>query len=141
EPKSNAEEFISPLRQVDNCIITPHVGGSTMEAQENIGVEVAEKLIKYSDNGSSFASVNFPEVTLPAHPGKHRLLHIHKNVPGVLSEINSVFSETGINISSQYLQTNEHVGYVVMDIDVQSSEMALEKLNQVTGTIRCRILF
>ncbi len=141
EPKSNAEEFISPLREFDNCIITPHVGGSTMEAQENIGVEVAEKLIKYSDNGSSFTSVNFPEVTLPAHPGKHRLLHIHKNVPGVLSEINSVFSETGINISSQYLQTNEHVGYVVMDIDVQYSEMALAKLNQVTGTIRCRVLF
>jgi D-3-phosphoglycerate dehydrogenase len=141
EPKSNAEEFISPLRQFDNCIITPHVGGSTMEAQENIGVEVAEKLIKYSDNGSSFASVNFPEVTLPAHPGKHRLLHIHKNVPGVLSEINNVFSDTDINISSQYLQTNEQVGYVVMDIDVQYSEVALEKLNQITGTIRCRVLF
>ena len=141
EPKSNDEEFVSALRQFDNCIITPNVGGSTMEAQENIGVEVAEKLIKYSDNGSSFASVNFPEVTLPAHPGKHRLLHIHKNVPGVLSEINNVFSETGINISSQYLQTNEHVGYVVMDIDVQYSEVALEKLNQVRGTIRCRVLF
>ena len=141
EPKSNAEEFISPLRQFENCIITPHVGGSTMEAQVNIGVEVAEKLIKYSDNGSSFASVNFPAVTLPAHPGKHRLLHIHKNVPGVLSEMNNVFSGTGINISSQYLQTNEHVGYVVMDIDVQYSEVALEKLNQVTGTIRCRVLF
>ena len=141
EPKSNTEEFISPLRQFDNCILTPHVGGSTMEAQQNIGVEVAEKLIKYSDNGSSFASVNFPEVTLPAHPGKHRLLHIHKNVPGVLSEINNVFSGTGINISSQYLQTNEHVGYVVMDIDVRYSEVALEKLNQVPGTIRCRVLF
>jgi D-3-phosphoglycerate dehydrogenase len=141
EPKSNAEEFISPLRQFDNCIITPHVGGSTMEAQENIGVEVAEKLIKYSDNGSSFASVNFPAVTLPAHPGKHRLLHIHKNVPGVLSEINNVFSDTEINISSQYLQTNEQVGYVVMDIDVQYSEVALDKLNQVPGTIRCRVLF
>ena len=141
EPKSNTEEFISPLRQFDNCILTPHVGGSTMEAQQNIGVEVAEKLIKYSDNGSSFASVNFPEVTLPAHPGKHRLLHIHKNVPGVLSEINNVFSGTGINISSQYLQTNEHVGYVVMDIDVRYSEVALEKLNRVPGTIRCRVLF
>lgn len=141
EPKSNAEEFISPLREFDNCIITPHVGGSTMEAQENIGVEVAEKLIKYSDNGSSFASVNFPEVTLPAHPGKHRLLHIHENVPGVLSEINKVFSETGINISSQYLQTNEKVGYVVMDIDVEYSEVALEKLNQISGTVRCRVLF
>lgn len=112
-----------------------------MEAQENIGLEVSEKLIKYSDNGSSFTSVNFPEVALPAHPGKHRLLHIHENVPGVLTEINGIFSEIGINISSQYLQTNEKVGYVVMDIDMQSSELALEKLNQVRGTIRTRVLF
>ena len=112
-----------------------------MEAQENIGLEVSEKLIKYSDNGSSFTAVNFPEVALPAHPGKHRLLHIHRNVPGVLSEINSIFSESGINISSQYLQTNDQVGYVVMDIDVQYSELALEKLNQVRGTIRSRVLF
>ncbi len=141
EPKSNDEEFLSPLRKFDNCIITPHVGGSTMEAQENIGIEVAEKLIKYSDNGSSFASVNFPEVTLPAHPGKHRLLHIHENRPGVLSEINGIFSETGLNISSQYLQTNEKVGYVVVDIDVQYSERALARLNEVNGTIRCRVLF
>lgn len=141
EPKSNAEEFLSPLRKFDNCIVTPHVGGSTMEAQENIGTEVSEKLIKYSDNGSSFASVNFPEVTLPAHPGMHRLLHIHRNAPGVLTEINSVFSEIGINISSQYLQTNEQVGYVVIDIDVQYSELALTRLNKVNGTIRCRVLF
>jgi D-3-phosphoglycerate dehydrogenase / 2-oxoglutarate reductase len=141
EPKSNDEEFVSPLRQFNNCIITPHVGGSTMEAQENIGIEVAEKLIKYSDNGSSFASVNFPEVTLPAHPGNHRLLHIHQNRPGVLTEINSIFSEIGLNISSQYLQTNEKLGYVVIDIDRQYSEMALAKLNQIDGTIRCRVLF
>lgn len=141
EPKSNSEEFVSALRKFDNCIITPHVGGSTMEAQENIGIEVSEKLIKYSDNGSSFASVNFPEVTLPAHPDHHRLLHIHRNAPGVLTEINSVFSETGINISSQYLQTNEQVGYVVIDIDEQYSELALRKLNSVSGTIRCRVLF
>ena len=141
EPKSNDEEFFSPLREFDNCIITPHVGGSTMEAQENIGVEVAEKLVKYSDNGSSSTSVNFPEVTLPAHPGNHRLLHIHENVPGVLTEINSIFSQTGINISSQYLQTNDQVGYVVMDIDEQYSEIALQKLNEVQGTIRCRVLF
>ena len=141
EPKSNDEEFISPLREFDNCIITPHVGGSTMEAQENIGVEVAEKLVKYSDNGSSSTAVNFPEVALPAHPGNHRLLHIHKNVPGVLTKINSIFSETGINISSQYLQTNEKVGYVVMDIDEQYSDIALQKLNEVDGTIRCRVLF
>ncbi|MBQ85100.1 MAG: phosphoglycerate dehydrogenase [Gammaproteobacteria bacterium] len=141
EPKSNEEEFLSPLKEFDNCIITPHVGGSTIEAQENIGIEVSEKLVKYSDNGSSFTSVNFPEVALPAHPGHHRLLHIHKNVPGILSQINNVFSETGINISSQYLQTNDRVGYVVMDVDEQYSDLALERLNEVNGTIRCRVLF
>lgn len=141
EPRSNEDEFVSPLRQFDNCILTPHVGGSTMEAQENIGVEVAEKLVKYSDNGSSITSVNFPEVALPAHPGKHRLLHIHKNIPGVLSEINGIFSSTGINIRSQYLQTNDEIGYVVTDIDVEYSKVALEKLNDVKGTIRCRVLF
>jgi D-3-phosphoglycerate dehydrogenase len=141
EPRSNEDEFVSPLRQFDNCILTPHVGGSTMEAQENIGLEVSEKLVKYSDNGSSFTSVNFPEVALPAHPGMHRLLHIHKNVPGVLSQINNIFSENGINIRSQFLQTNEEIGYVVTDIDVEYSKVALEKLNQVKGTIRCRVLF
>ena len=141
EPRSNEDEFVSPLRQFDNCILTPHVGGSTMEAQENIGLEVSEKLVKYSDNGSSFTSVNFPEVALPAHPGMHRLLHIHKNVPGVLSQINNIFSENAINIRSLFLQTNEEIGYVVTDIDVEYSKVALEKLNQVKGTIRCRVLF
>ncbi len=141
EPRSNEDEFVSPLREFDNCILTPHIGGSTMEAQENIGLEVAEKLVKYSDNGSSFTSVNFPEVSLPAHPGMHRLLHIHRNVPGVLSQINNIFSDNGINIRSQYLQTNEEIGYVVMDIDVEYSKVALEKLNQVKGTIRSRVLF
>jgi len=141
EPGSNDEPFVSPLTRYDNCLLTPHIGGSTMEAQENIGVEVAEKLVTYSDNGSTFTAVNFPEVALPAHPGNHRLLHIHQNVPGVLSEINKVFSETGINISSQYLQTNDRVGYVVMDIDVQYSQVALEKLNSIRGTIKCRVLF
>jgi len=141
EPASNDEAFVSPLTRYDNCLLTPHIGGSTMEAQENIGIEVAEKLVTYSDNGSTFAAVNFPEVALPAHPGKHRLLHIHENVPGILTEINRIFSETGINISSQYLQTNEKVGYVVMDIDSQYSKVALEKLNSIRGTIRCRVLF
>jgi len=141
EPRSNDEEFISPLRKFDNCILTPHVGGSTIEAQENIGLEVSEKLIKYSDNGSSFTAVNFPEVALPSHPGMHRLLHIHKNVPGVLSEINNIFSSSGINIRSQYLQTNDQIGYVVTDIDVEYSKMALDKLNRISGTIRCRVLF
>ena len=141
EPRSNDEEFVSPLRAFDNCILTPHVGGSTMEAQENIGLEVAEKLIRYSDNGSTQASVNFPEVALPSHPGMHRLLHIHENVPGVLSNINQIFSTSGINIRSQYLQTNDKIGYVVMDIDEEDSDIALDRLNEVAGTIRCRVLW
>ena len=141
EPRSNKDVFESPLRGLDNVILTPHVGGSTMEAQENIGVEVAEKLVKYSDNGTSTSSVNFPEVALPAHPGKHRLLHIHRNVPGVLSEINKVFGMNHINIASQYLQTNEAIGYVVIDIDAAHSDMALAKLADVPGTIRSRVLF
>ena len=141
EPASNQDEFTSSLRGIPNCILTPHVGGSTMEAQENIGIEVSEKLIKYSDNGSSFNSVNFPEVTLPAYSGKHRLLHIHQNRPGVLSEINIVFAKNGININSQYLQTNNEVGYVVMDVDAEHSKEALNRLNEIDGTIRCRVLF
>ena len=141
EPRTNKDEFHSPLRGLDNVILTPHIGGSTMEAQANIGLEVAEKLVKYSDNGTSTSSVNFPEVALPAHPGKHRLLHIHRNVPGVLSEINRIFSDNSINIASQYLQTNEKVGYVVTDIDAASSDLALEKLAKVPGTIRSRVLF
>ncbi|MDH4448911.1 MAG: NAD(P)-dependent oxidoreductase, partial [Acidovorax sp.] len=141
EPRTNKDEFISPLRGLDNVILTPHVGGSTMEAQANIGLEVAEKLVKYSDNGTSTSSVNFPEVALPAHPGKHRLLHIHRNVPGVLSEINRIFSDNRINISAQYLQTNEKIGYVVIDIDAASSDLALDKLAQVPGTLRSRVLF
>ena len=141
EPRGNKDLFESPLRGLDNVILTPHVGGSTVEAQENIGIEVAEKLVKYSDNGTSTSSVNFPEVALPAHPGKHRLLHVHRNVPGVLAEINKVFSDNHINIASQYLQTNEAVGYVVIDIDAAHSDMALAKLADVPGTIRSRVLF
>ncbi len=141
EPHSNKDVFESPLRGLDNVILTPHVGGSTMEAQENIGVEVADKLVKYSDNGTSTSSVNFPEVALPAHPGKHRLLHIHRNVPGVLSEINKIFSDNDINIASQYLQTREELGYVVIDVDAAYSAMALTKLAAVRGTIRSRVLF
>ena len=141
EPRSNKDEFQSPLRGLDNVILTPHIGGSTMEAQANIGLEVAEKLVKYSDNGTSTSSVNFPEVALPAHAGKHRLLHIHRNVPGVLSDINRVFAENNINICSQYLQTNEKIGYVVTDIDAEYSELAQQKLAQVPGTIRSRVLF
>ena len=141
EPKSNNDEFISPLREFDKVFLTPHIGGSTIEAQENIGMEVAEKLVKYSDNGTTVTSVNFPEVALPAQDGRHRLLHVHKNVPGVMSAINQIFSENDINISGQYLQTNESVGYVVIDVDQAYSELALSKLKEVTGTLRCRVLF
>ena len=141
EPKSNDEEFESPLRGLDRVILTPHIGGSTAEAQANIGLEVAEKLVKYSDNGTSVSSVNFPEVALPSHPGKHRLLHIHKNIPGVMSAINRVFADNGINISGQFLQTNESVGYVVIDVDAAYSDLALQKLHEVEGTIRTRVLF
>lgn len=141
EPKGNEEEFVSPLRGLDNVILTPHIGGSTVEAQENIGVEVAEKLIKYSDNGTTTSSVNFPEVALPGHPHAHRLLHVHANVPGVLSAINRVFSDNDINIAAQYLQTNDKVGYVVLDVNSAYSPEALKQLREIDGTIRCRVLF
>jgi D-3-phosphoglycerate dehydrogenase len=141
EPKGNDEEFQSPLRGLDNVILTPHIGGSTLEAQENIGIEVSEKLITYSDNGTTVTSVNFPEVALPAHPDKHRLLHIHDNVPGVLSQINRVLSENGIDISGQYLQTNDKVGYVVIDVDKAYGPQALEALRQVEHTLKIRVLY
>jgi D-3-phosphoglycerate dehydrogenase len=140
EPKSNTEEFLSPLRQFDNAILTPHIGGSTQEAQENIGLEVAEKLVKYSDNGTTTSSVNFPEVALPGHPNSHRLLHVHNNIPGVLSAINRIFSENEINICAQYLQTNDKVGYVVIEVNADYSDIALKQLKEIEGTIRCRVL-
>jgi len=141
EPRGNDDEFISPLRAFDNAILTPHIGGSTMEAQENIGFEVAEKLVKYSDNGTTISSVNFPEVALPIHDNVHRLLHVHKNSPGILSAINKVFSDNNININAQHLETNEAVGYVVIDIEAEYSEIALQQLLAIEGTIRCRVLF
>ncbi|CBL43997.1 D-3-phosphoglycerate dehydrogenase [gamma proteobacterium HdN1] len=141
EPRNNQEEFVSPLREFDNIILTPHIGGSTIEAQENIGLEVSEKFVKYSDNGTTISSVNFPEVSLAGHANVHRLLHIHKNVPGVMSAINRVFSENNINIAGQYLRTNDKIGYVVIEVEAGSSEVALQKLREVEGTIRTRVLF
>jgi len=140
EPKSNDEEFISPLREFDNVILTPHIGGSTQEAQENIGIEVAGKLAKYSDNGSTITAVNFPEVSLPELANRSRLLHVHHNRPGVLTQINQAFAQHGINIAAQYLQTDEAIGYVVIDVDTVQSEVALKELSAVEGTIRARIL-
>lgn len=145
EPKGNQDEFVSPLRGFDNVILTPHIGGSTKEAQENIGLEVASKLAKYSDNGSSLSAVNFPEVSLPEHglPGQigtSRLLHIHHNQPGVLTHINQAFAENNINIAAQYLQTDDQIGYVVIDIESSNSVQALKALKAIDGTIRARIL-
>lgn len=141
EPKGNKDEFISPLREFDNVILTPHIGGSTQEAQENIGNEVSEKLVRYSDNGATLGAVNFPEVALPSHPDKHRLLHIHQNIPGILTQINAIFSDNDINICGQYLQTNKEIGYVVIDVNKEYSQLALDKLRTIEGTIRSRVLF
>jgi len=145
EPKGNDDEFVSPLRGFDNVILTPHIGGSTKEAQENIGLEVASKLVKYSDNGSSLSAVNFPEVSLPEHSlpgqtGTSRLLHIHQNQPGVLTKINQSFAENDINIAAQYLQTDSEIGYVVIDIESSDSAQALKALKAIDGTIKARIL-
>jgi D-3-phosphoglycerate dehydrogenase len=144
EPRTASDEFISPLRGFENVLLTPHIGGSTEEAQENIGREVAEKLIRYSNNGSTLSAVNFPEVSLPEHPGQHRLLHIHRNQPGVLSRINAIFSEREINIAGEYLQTDPKIGYVVIDLDTEEPEESLElkrRLEDVPGTIRVRVLY
>ena len=144
EPKTAKDEFVSPLRAFENVILTPHVGGSTEEAQQNIGFEVAGKLIKYSNNGSTITAVNFPEVSLPEHPGKHRLLHIHRNQPGVLSQVNAIFSARRINIAGEYLQTNARIGYVVIDVEDNGRGETLEVkrlLDEVEGTIRTRILY
>ena len=125
-------------------ILTPHIGGSTEEAQENIGIEVAGKLAKYSDNGSTLSAVNFPEVSLPIHGiSASRLLHIHENRPGVLTAINQIFAEQGINIAAQYLQTSPFMGYVVIDIDAEPevAENALQLMKAIPGTIRARLLY
>ena len=140
EPKSNSEEFESPLRTFDNVILTPHVGGSTQEAQQNIGIEVAGKLAKYSDNGSTLSAVNFPEVSLPSHVNRSRLLHIHVNRPGVLTQINQTFADQGINIAAQYLQTSEEIGYVVVDVEADRADDAFAQLEAIEGTIKTRML-
>ena len=143
EPQGNDDEFVSPLRAFDQVLLTPHIGGSTEEAQENIGFEVAGKLVRYSDNGSTLSAVNFPEVSLPAHPGKRRLLHIHENRPGLLSAINDALSRQRINIAGQYLQTRGGIGYVVIDIDddEHAGKLALKELRAIDGTLRTRILY
>ncbi|MEE6075704.1 phosphoglycerate dehydrogenase [Avibacterium paragallinarum] len=141
EPASINEEFVSPLRGLDNVILTPHIGGSTAEAQENIGTEVASKFVKYSDNGSTLSAVNFPEVSLPEHSGTKRLLHIHENRPGVLNQINQIFVGANINIAAQYLQTDPKIGYVVIDVETDDCSELLQQLREIDGTIRARVLY
>ncbi len=143
EPKGNDDEFVSPLRGMDNVILTPHIGGSTLEAQDNIGIEVAAKLVRYSDNGSTLSAVNFPEVSLPGHPNSQRLLHIHRNTPGILSRINDIFSRENINIDAQYLQTDPKVGYVVIDVSTtaEDANKLRDALAAIPGTLRTRVLY
>lgn len=142
EPKGRDDIFESPLREMDNVILTPHVGGSTQEAQANIGLEVSAKLLRYSDNGSTLSAVNFPEVSLPEHAGSRRLLHVHRNEPGMLSRVNELFSRSSVNVDAQYLRTSPRLGYVVIDISA-TPEKAIElckALAEIPGTLRTRLL-
>ncbi|MDF2786001.1 MAG: D-3-phosphoglycerate dehydrogenase [Pantoea eucrina] len=144
EPATNSDPFNSPLCEFDNVILTPHIGGSTQEAQENIGLEVSGKLAKYSDNGSTLSAVNFPEVSLPMHGASaSRLLHIHENRPGILTAINQIFAEQNINIAAQFLQTSPQLGYVVIDIDAEKdvADKALQLMRAIPGTMRARLLY
>ena len=141
EPASINDPFESPLRQFDNVILTPHIGGSTAEAQANIGTEVTNKFVKYSDNGSTLSAVNFPEVSLPVHTKAKRLLHIHENRPGILNKINQVFVDLNVNIASQFLQTDPKIGYVVIDVELDDAHAALEQLKAIDGTIKARVLY
>lgn len=141
EPKQNGTGFKSPLLGLNNIILTPHVGGSTQEAQENIGIEVGLKLTAYIDSGSTLGSKTVPELSLPLQKETRRVLHIHNNVPGVLSEINSTLSKHEVNIVGQHLKTNEMIGYVVLDVDASANLDLMEDLKQVKNTIKARILY
>ena len=141
EPEKNGDEFVSVLQNLPNVILTPHIGGSTEEAQANIGLDVTAKLIKYLELGTSEGSHTVPPVSLPLQDKTHRILHIHENIPGVLSEINSRLSEKGINILGQYLKTNDEIGYVILDVDTKLSGEALEILKEVKGTIKTRMVY
>ncbi len=141
EPENNNEKFNSLLQGLPNVILTPHIGGSTMEAQENIGLDVASKLISFLETGSSTGSLSVPVLSLPVQNETHRMLHIHRNVPGVLSEINGILSRLNVNILGQYLKTNSQIGYVVLDVDRNTSLNVVEELKKVKHTIRVRDLY
>ncbi|MEL0110290.1 MAG: hypothetical protein VW835_01040, partial [Rickettsiales bacterium] len=142
EPSSNAERFVSPLQGLENVILTPHVGGSTEEAQERIGEEVTRKLIEYSDVGSTMGAVNFPQVQLSPRPGGTRFIQVQRNLPGELGKLNEVFARHGVNIAAQHYQTDGEIGYVVLDTDDARSdaEDILRDIRGLSGTIRARVL-
>ena len=141
EPENNGDPFSSPLQHIPNVLLTPHVGGSTEEAQHNIGEDVSAKLLQYLEMGATTGSHTVPEISLSPQEGTHRILHIHTNVPGVLSEINTTLSENKINVLGQYLKTNDAIGYVVLDIDKKLSKNAVELLRKVKGSLKVRLLY
>ena len=141
EPYSNADEFISELRELPNTILTPHVGGSTQEAQESIAEFVPTKIMDYINTGSTTNSVNFPNMTLPALENAHRFIHIHHNQPGVIAEITNTLASHNINVVGQYLKTSEHIGYVITDIDKKYDKSITKELKKIDGTIKFRVLY
>jgi D-3-phosphoglycerate dehydrogenase len=141
EPEKNGERFQTPLQDLPNVILTPHIGGSTEEAQQNIGEDVSMKLYQYLEMGTSYGSLTVPPLSLPPQEGTHRILHVHRNVPGVLSAINTELSKHKINILAQYLKTNEEIGYVVLDVDKKLSAQAQKLLRDVKDTIKVRLLY
>lgn len=141
EPEKNGDVFVTPLQGLSNVLLTPHIGGSTQEAQNNIGLDVSAKLFHYLEKGISTGSHSIPALALPPQEGAHRILHIHENVPGVMSQINAALSKNHINILGQYLKTNEEIGYVVLDIDKGISKSALELLKNLKNAIKVRILY
>lgn len=141
EPQKNGDKFESPLQNLPNVLLTPHIGGSTEEAQQNIGEDVSNKLFEFLEKGVTNGSHTVPSLSLPPQEGTHRILHIHNNVPGVLSAINTQLSLHGINIIAQYLKTNEEIGYVVLDVDKALSGQAVEVLKEVKETLKVRLLY
>lgn len=141
EPASNDERFVSPIQNLTNVILTPHIGGSTEEAQENIGREVSESFIRFINNGSTTGAVNFPQVDLPVQREARRILNVHRNVPGVLRDINKIVSDFGSNISAQYLSTDSEIGYLVMDMAIGNADQVCEEIKKLSTSIRTRILY